>query len=84
MNLRLLFDNNNQGIEHNFVMSGNNNNNEVLSTGNIPNNNGAGGDTTDMRFRRNRLHLPNRHKRYQNSDQGIVRLEAMVLIFNLI
>ena len=86
MNLRLLFDNgnnNDQGIEHNLFLSGNNNNNEMLSMGNMPNNNNGGGSTgeaMDARFRRNRLHLPNnRHKRFQNGDQGIVRLEAMVL-----
>ena len=85
MNLRLLFDNgnnNDQGIEHNLFLSGNNNN-ELLSMGNMPNNNNGGGSTgeaMDARFRRNRLHLPNnRHKRFQNGDQGIVRLEAMVL-----
>ncbi|CAK5095981.1 unnamed protein product [Meloidogyne enterolobii] len=67
MNLRLN-NNNEQRIEQNNIFS----NNEMVQNNN--------GDTTameDSRFRRNRLHLPIRHKRYQNNDQGIVRLEAM-------
>ena len=71
MNLRLN-NNNEQRIEQNNIFS---NNNEMVQNNN--------GDTTameDSRFRRNRLHLPIRHKRYQNNDQGIVRLEAMVFL----
>uniref|UniRef100_A0A915LUW4 Uncharacterized protein n=1 Tax=Meloidogyne javanica TaxID=6303 RepID=A0A915LUW4_MELJA len=48
-----------------------------LYAGNQPGSNGFLGSMEDSRFRRNRLHLPIRHKRYQNNDQGIVRLEAM-------
>lgn len=66
MNLRLN-NNNEQRIEQN--------NNIFLNNNEIIQNNGD--TTTDSRFRRNRLHLPIRHKRYQNNDQGIVRLEAM-------